>query len=127
MKTLKLTILALALASAFPNRAAAQQAKPGMTPEQLAEFNRIAVKTEALEDGRDSSGFKNLKISGYADVNYVYNFNKERGTFQFLVPSSAEPYGYDNSYFGSVAIDIQKETDSGTRFRLTLIPARSTG
>ena len=50
-----------------------------MTPEQQAEFNRIAVKTEALEDSRDDSGFKDLKISGYADVNYVYNFNKERG------------------------------------------------
>jgi len=128
MKSLKLTILALALASAFPNQAAAQTAKTaGMTPEQLSEFNRIAVKTEALEDGRDSSGFKNLKISGYADVNYIYNFNKERGGFQFLVPNATEPYGYDNSYFGSVALDIQKETDSGTKFRLTLIPARSTG
>jgi opacity protein-like surface antigen len=126
MRTLKLTILALALAGAFPTKAA-QPATVGMTPEQLAEFNRIAVKTEALEDGRDASGFKNLKISGYADVNYIYNFNKERGTFQFLVPNSTEPYGYDNSYFGSVALDFQKETDSGTKFRLTLIPARSTG
>src|SRR5512137_1571585 len=127
MKTLKLTILALALASAFPNRAAAQQAKPGMTPEQQAEFNRIAVKTEALEDGRDSAGFKNLKISGYADVTWLYNRNKQQGGFQFLVPNANQPYGYDNSYFGSVALDIQKETDSGTKFRLTLIPARSTG
>ena len=128
MRTLKLTILALALASAFPNQAADLTAKPaGMTPEQLSEFNRIAVKTEALEDGRDDSGFKNLKVSGYADVNYIYNFNKERGTFQFLVPVNKEPYGYDNSYFGSVALDIQKEMDSGTKFRLTLVPKRSTG
>jgi hypothetical protein len=127
MRTMKLTILALALAGAFPNQAAAQQVKAGMTPEQQAEFNRIAVKTEALEDSRDDSGFKDLKISGYADINYVYNFNKERGTFQFLVPNSAEPYGYDNSYFGSVAVDIQKEMEGGTKFRLTLIPARSTG
>ncbi len=128
MRTLKLTILALALASAFPNQAAAQTAKPaGMTEEQQAEFNRIAVKTEALEDGRDASGFKNLKISGYADINYIYNVNKQRGGFQFLVPNATEPYAYDNSYFGSVALDLQKETDGGTKFRLTLIPARSTG
>jgi opacity protein-like surface antigen len=128
MRTLKLTILALALASAFPVQAADLTAKPaGMTEEQQAEFNRIAVKTEALEDGRDASGFKNLKISGYADVNYIYNVNKQRGGFQFLVPNSAEPYAYDNSYFGSVALDLQKETDGGTKFHLTLIPARSTG
>jgi len=126
MRTLKLTILALALAGAFPTKAA-QPAAAGMTPEQLADFNRIAVKTEALEDGRDDSGFKDLKISGYADVNYIYNFNKERGTFQFLVPVDKEAYGYDNSYFGSVALDIQKEMEGGTKFRLTLIPKRSTG
>ena len=139
MRILKLTTMALALASAFPNQAAdpanetkklllaAQPAAAGMTPEQQAEFNRIAVKTEALEDSRDDSGFKDLKISGYADVNYIYNFNKERGTFQFLVPIDKEPYGYDNSYFGSVALDLQKEMEGGTKFRLTLIPKRSTG
>ena len=90
MRTLKLTILALALASAFPNQAADLTA-PGMTTDQLAEFNRIKVKTEALEDNQESSGFKGLKISGYMDPTYVYNFNKERGTFQFLVPISKEP------------------------------------
>lgn len=98
-----------------------------MTPEQEAEFNRIRIKTEALEDARDASGLKGLKISGYADVNFVYNVNKERGTFQFLVPIDKEPYGYDNSYFGSLGLDVQKETDSGTRYRLTIVPKRSTG
>jgi opacity protein-like surface antigen len=43
------------------------------------------------------------------------------------VPIDKEPYGYDNSYFGSVGLDVQKETDSGTRYRLTLVPKRSTG
>jgi opacity protein-like surface antigen len=123
---MKLTILALAFASAAQAQAA-DPAPAGMTPEQQQEFNRIAVKTEALEDGRDAAGFKGLKISGYADVNYIYNVNKQRGGFQFLVPSSREGYAYDNSYFGSVAIDLQKETDGGTKFRLTLIPARSVG
>jgi hypothetical protein len=146
MRNPKLTILALSLAGAFTARAADPAAEPkkepaakpapslspkaahgGMTTEEEAEFNRIRIKTEALEDSRDASGFKGLKISGYADVNYVYNVNKERGTFQFLVPIDKEPYAYDNSYFGTVALDIQKETDSGTRFRLTLVPKRSTG
>ena len=126
MRTLKLTILALALASAFPNQAADLNAKPaGMTPEQLADFNRIAVKVEALEDTRESSGFSDIKISGWADINYVYNSNKERASFQFLVPVGKEPYNYDNSYMGMVALDLQKEMDGGTRFRLTLIPERS--
>lgn len=157
MRTLKLTTLALALAAALPTQAAdptldtkkelqalkdriaelekaskaapapAPAASAGMTPEQLQDFNRIAVKTEALEDSRDDNGYKGLKISGYADVNYVYNVNKERGTFQFLVPNDQEPYGYDNSYFGSIALDIQKETESGTKYRLTLIPKRGIG
>ena len=38
----------------------------GMTPEQAAEFNRISVKTEALEDNQEAMGFKGLKISGLA-------------------------------------------------------------
>jgi len=136
MRTLKLTLMALALAAAFP--ALGADPTPAETKQELAalkarlaetqaELNRIVVKTEALEDARDDSGFKNFKVSGYADVGYHYSVNKERGSFQFLVPASAEPYGYDNSYFGSVALDFQKETDSGTKFHLTLIPARSTG
>lgn len=145
MRTPKLTLLALALAGALPAlaaeptvdarkeldalkaRVAELERAGGMTPEQAREFNRIAVKTEALEDGRDASGFKNLKISGWADLGYHYNFNAERGSFQFLVPSSAAAYGYDNSYFGSLALDLLKETDSGVKYHLTLMPARSAG
>jgi len=128
MRTLKLTTLALALAGAFPSQAADPAAAPaGMTEQQLADFNRIAVKTEALEDSRDAAGLKSLKISGYMDPSYVYNFNKGRGGFQFLTPASSEGYSYDNGYFGTVSLDLQKETDSGTRYRLNLIPKRGTG
>jgi hypothetical protein len=128
MKTLKLTTLALALASAFPIQAADLAAKPaGMTAEQVSEFNRIKVKTEALEDNQETWGFKGLKISGYMDPSYVYNVNKERGTFQFLVPIAKEAYGYDNGYFGTLALDIVKETDNGTKFHLTLYPKRGGG
>jgi opacity protein-like surface antigen len=126
MRILKLTTVALALASAFPNQAA-EPAAAGMTAEQVAEFNRIKVKTEALEDTQESSGFKGLKFSGYMDPTYVYNFNKQRGTFQFVVPISKEPYAYDNGYFGTLALDVQKETDNGTKFHLTLYPKRGGG
>lgn len=149
--TLKRTTLALALAAAMPTlaaepaidtkkelealkarvaeleRAKAATAEAGMTAEQQAEFNRIAVKTEALEDNTEANGFKGLKISGYMDPTYIYNFNKDRGTFQFIVPIDKEPYSYDNGYFGTLALDLLKETSNGTKFHLTLYPKRGGG
>jgi opacity protein-like surface antigen len=127
MRTLKIATVALALAGAFQTRAA-DKATEGMTPEQLQDFNRIAIKTEALEDSRDAAGFKGLKISGYMDPTYIYNVNKRRGTFQFIVPATGDNYySYDNSYFGTVSLDFQKETENGTKFHLNLIPKRGTG
>lgn len=99
----------------------------GMTPEQTAEFNRIAVKTEALEDARDASGLKLLKITGYMDPTFIYNKRQDRAGFQFLNSVGDDGYNYDNSYFGAAVIDFQKETDSGTRWRLTLAPNRGVG
>jgi opacity protein-like surface antigen len=135
MKILKLTTLALALSGAGPTLAAEPDAKAppaapagaGMTAEQQAAFDRIAIKAEALEDGRDASGLKGFKFSGYMDPAYVYNFNKQRGSFEFLAPIIKEPYGYDAGYFGTLAIDVVKETDSGTKFHLTLYPKRGGG
>jgi hypothetical protein len=154
--TLRLTCLAAALACAFPAAAqsnaevlnelkalrdrvadlekklqAAEAAKPkdgqwGMTPEQARELNRITVKTEALEDSREAQGMKNLTISGYADPTYIYNQRQNRAGFQFLNNVADDGYNYDNSYFGAVALDFQKETDSGTRYRLTIVPNRGT-
>lgn len=115
---------------------AAEAAKPteaqwGMTPQQVQDFNRIAVKTEALEDAVESQGLKMLKISGFMDPTYIYNQRQNRGGFQFLnqVTQGANPdgYNYDNSYFGGVTLDFQKEIDGGTKFRLTLVPNRGTG
>jgi hypothetical protein len=110
----------------------APDAKPaagqwGMTPEQAAEFNRIAVKAEAMEDARDASGLKLLKISGYMDPTFIYNKRQDRAGFQFLNAVGDDGYNYDNSYFGAAVIDFQKETDSGTRWRLTLAPNRGVG
>lgn len=99
----------------------------GMTPEQASEFNRIAVKAEALEDSRDALGFKGLKIGGYIDPTYIYNRQQHRAGFQFLNPVADDGYDYDNSYFGAAMIDFQKETDSGVKWRLTLMPNRGAG
>ena len=107
--------------------AGAGAAQWGMTPEQVGEFNRVAVKTEALEDSRDASGFKNLKISGFMDPTYIYNQRQNRSGFQFLNKVEDDGYNYDNSYFGGATIDFLKETDSGTIWRLTLAPNRGVG
>jgi hypothetical protein len=97
-----------------------------MTPEQVREMNRITVKAEALEDSRDAAGLKQLRISGYADPSFVWNRAQDRAGFQFLNSVGDDGYNYDNSYFGAVSLDFQKETDSGTRWRLTLVPNRGT-
>ena len=98
----------------------------GMTPEQAKELNRIAVKTEALQDNFADQGFKGLKITGQMDPTWLYNKAQDNATFVFLNNGDAR-YTYDNSYFGMAVIDFEKETDSGTRFKLTLAPERGTG
>jgi opacity protein-like surface antigen len=156
MKTLTYTALALALAGAFPSLASAQSneellqqlkelkarvtdlesklAAPtppnpqwGMTPEQVQEFNRISVKTEALEDNQEANGFKDLKFSGYMDPSYIYNVDQKRAGFQFLNPVAEDGYNYDNSYFGTLSLDFQKELEGGTKWRVTLMPSRGAG
>ena len=103
----------------------------GMTAEQQQDFNRITVKTEAMEDARDALGLKNLKISGYMDPTFIYNQRQDRAGFQFLnrvdMGNGGDGYNYDNSYFGAAVIDFTKETDGGSRWRLTLAPNRGVG
>ena len=111
---------------------ATEAAKPaagqwGMTPEQAAEFNRIAVKTEATEDNLEMWGIKGLTITGYMDPTFIYNKRQDKAGFQFLNAVGDDGYNYDNSYFGAAVIDFTKETESGTRWKLTLAPNRGVG
>lgn len=157
MNAVRPTLLALAVLAAFPAAAQSNQAlleelkalrervnqlekklgeKPaavaapagqwGMTPEQAKELNRIAVKTEALQDNFADQGFKGLKITGQMDPTWLYNKAQDNASFVFLNNGDAR-YTYDNSYFGMAVLDFEKETDSGTRFKLTLAPERGTG
>ena len=96
-------------------------------PVDRDEFNRIKIKAEALEDQKEAAGFKGLKISGYMDPSYIYNREQNRAGFQFLNRVSDDGYNYDNSYFGTAAIDFQKEMEGGTKWRLTLMPNRGAG
>jgi hypothetical protein len=157
MNLWKPAALALALAAAYPGAALAQSneellkelkalkdrvgelekklaAKPaadekqwGMTPAQTQDLNRVTVKTEGLEDAIETQGLKGLKISGFFDPSYIYNQRQHRAGFQFLNRVSDDGYNYDNGYFGTAAIDFQKEMEGGTKWRLTLMPNRGAG
>lgn len=98
----------------------------GMTPEQAAEFNRIAAKTEATEDSLVAQGLHGLKVSGYIEPVFVYNQRQNRACFQFLNQQS-DGYYYDTSFMGAASLDLLKETDSGTLWHLTLSPNRGVG
>ena len=107
--------------------AAAPSPQWGMTPEQAAEMNRLTVKTEALEDSREASGFMGLKISGQMQAAYIYNRAQDLAGFQFLDSVANYGYNYWNSYIGMAILDIQKEMQDGTKWRLTLAPQRGVG
>jgi hypothetical protein len=155
MRLLAPTLMAAALGAAFPAHAqsnaellnelkalrervtelekklAAQPAAPaagqwGMTPEQARELNRATMKIEATEDNLAAQGFKGLTITGYMDPSFIYTESQDRAGFQFLLGTGDDGYTYDNSYIGTVSIDFTKETESGTRYKLTLMPSRGT-
>ncbi|MBI3713542.1 MAG: DUF3138 family protein [Burkholderiales bacterium] len=100
----------------------------GMTPEQERELNRLSVLADAQVDNNAAMGIKGLKISGYIDPTYIATRNQNRAGFQFLnsstTPAGAPEFAFDNGAFGSAMLDFQKEMDSGTKFRLTLMPNR---
>jgi opacity protein-like surface antigen len=111
---------------------ATAQAKAGGESVDVAEFNRIRIKTEAIEDATEASGFKGLKISGYVDPTYIYNRNAATSSFVFLnsnsdLNGSGESFGYDNTFFGSGMLNVEKELEGGTKFKMTLMPSKSAG
>jgi hypothetical protein len=107
--------------------AEAKPAEGGMTAQEKQDFNRIVIKTEALEDNQEAMGFKGLMISGQMDPAFIYNKAQDRAGFQFLNSVSDDSYNYDNSYFGIAMLDFQKEMDDGTKWRFTLAPNRGVG
>ncbi|MDL2337950.1 MAG: DUF3138 family protein [Pseudomonadota bacterium] len=106
---------------------AAAPAPAGMTPEQSRELGRIALKVDSLEEERENSTFKGLKISGSIDPTFIYNKAQNRAGFQLLNTVGNGGYAYDNSFFGSATLDFQKELEGGTKFRLTIAPDRGIG
>ena len=104
-------------------------AKPSV---DVAEFNRIRVKMEAMEDVKESSGFKDFKVSGFLDPTYIFNQRAHRGSVLFLDTQDGTPndfttnaFSYDNSNFGGATIKIEKELDGGAKAMMTLRPHKS--
>ncbi len=98
----------------------------GMTPEQVRELNRASMKIEATEDNFEAQGMKLLTISGFMDPSFIYNRAQDRAGFQFLNGVGDDGYSYDNGYIGTVSLDITKETESGTKYKMTIVPSRGT-
>lgn len=83
-----------------------EQAKPKV---DASDFNRIAVKAEALEDAIEAQGLKQFKFSGGMDPTFMANRAQKTSSFQFLNNfQNGEAYAYDNSYFGMAWLDLQK-------------------
>ena len=86
----------------------------------------MAVKVEAMEDSHEAQGYKGLKVSGFMEPVFIYNQRQHRAGFQFL-NQQADGYAYDTSFMGSASLDLLKETEGGTIWRLTLAPNRGVG
>ena len=100
----------------------------GMNAEQERELNRLSVLADAQVDSAAAMGLKGLKVSGYIDPSFIYSKAQNRAGFQFLnsslTPAGVPEFAYDNGAFAGAMLDFQKEMDSGTKFRLTLMPNR---
>jgi hypothetical protein len=108
--------------------------------ENQAEFNRMKIKTEAMEDQLEVGGFKGLKVSGYIDPTYIYNQRQDTGSVVFMKnfsdpnlagdgthPSQKAAYAYDNAFFGTALLRFEKEMEGGTKWLLELMPHKSYG
>ena len=93
------------------------------------DFNRIKIKAESTEDNFEAAGLKGFKVSGVMDPTFIYSRNQDRSGFIFLNNfdgrDGESPYAFDNGNFGQVMLDIQKETEGGNKWRLTLAPHKS--
>jgi Protein of unknown function (DUF3138) len=85
-----------------------------------------------VEDNYEAAGLKQMKISGMLDPTFMYTQRTDNSGFVFLNnfdgrgnSGGEDPYAFYNSYFGMAMLDIQKETEGGNKWRLTLAPHKS--
>lgn len=82
------------------------------------EFNRLVQKVDLAEDSSIASGFRGLKFKGVIDANYLADKNSATNGFD-------ETRG--NGGFGSVMLEVGKETDDGVNWMLRLVPLKPGG
>ena len=142
MKT-KPTLLAIALASAFPFSGAVAQTNADMQREidqlkaQLRvlmekveamsqkggvdpqEFNRLVQKVDLAEETSITSGLQGIKFKGVIEARYIRDKNND----QTLV-LAPQGFGANNGYAGTGMFEISKETDQGKgiKWMLRLTP-----
>jgi len=123
----RMKLMSLALLGAFA--APAFAATNAEIEEMQAQLRKMQVKIEALEDSKTSAGFDGLKISGMMDPTYIYNQRRDSAGFNFLnnldYRDDQQVYAYDNSYFGQVLLQVEKEMEGGTKWKLALVPHKS--
>lgn len=99
-----------------------------------AEVKRMQVKLDAMEDATTESGLAGLKISGMLDPTYIASRNRRSAGFNFLnnfdaidrgAAAQDSSYAFDNSFFGMAMLQIDKEMEGGTKWRLQLVPHKS--
>lgn len=106
--------------------------------ENQTEFNRMKIKTEAMEDQLEVGGFKGFKVSGFVDPTYIYNQRQNTSSFVFMKnfsdvngdgahPSQNAAYAYDNAFFGTALVRFEKEMEGGTKWLLELMPHKGYG
>jgi len=118
-------------------QSAAAAAAPAANAVDPAEFNRIRVKVESMEDAQEAQGFKGLKISGFIDPTYIYSKSHGKGSALFLNNNysddptgaindlSQDTFAYYNSYFGGVTLKFEKELENGVKAMVSLRPRRT--
>lgn len=125
--------MACALACALPLMASASP-----TDEELqqlrADVQRLQVKLDGMETANIDNGFAGLKISGMIDPAFISSSNRRSAGFNFLNNFDAvdrgaagqdSSYAFDNSFFGMMMLQLDKETENGTKFHLQLVPHKS--
>lgn len=140
---------AMALAAA-PNAAVAADSEVAQLRTELAKLQarlealeaakpdgdiaRLQVKQDAMETAHTEAGLGGLKISGMIDPTYIASSNRRSAGFNFLnnfdgqdrsAAGQDSMYAFDNSFFGMMLLQFDKESENGTKWRLQLVPHKS--
>ena len=98
----------------------------------ITDVNKLKLKVDQMDTTAEESGFFGLKLSGYADPTYIFNQRRRTNSFVFLNNISGSGgdavgknvYGYDNSFFGSIFLRLEKTFESGAKGIIEIMPKK---